>query len=60
MPTVYVRDDVGKAVEKLTIDLIVKYSEKFKEGDVLDIVVRHGLQNITLEKLKSELSQKRD
>lgn len=60
MPTVYVKDDIGKAIEKLTIDLIVKYSEKFKEGEVLDIVVRYGLKNITLEKLRYELSQKRD
>ena len=56
MATVYIKDDVQRAIEKLTVELIVKNGRRYKEGEVLDHVLRTGLKHVDVE----ELSRKRD
>lgn len=58
MPTKHVDDEVWSDVIQKTVDTIVHCKLMIKETDVLQVLIRKGLETITLDELTEYAKQK--
>lgn len=53
MPTKHIDEKTWKKIQDLTVKAVIATQKPIKEGDILHYVIRKGLEDITLEELKT-------
>ncbi|CAK0746132.1 conserved hypothetical protein [Gammaproteobacteria bacterium] len=53
MPTKHIDEKTWKKIQDLTVKAVIATQKPIKEGDVLHYVIRKGLEDITIEELKT-------
>lgn len=53
MPTKHIDEKTWKKIQDLTVKAVIATQKPIKEGEVLHYVIKKGLEDITVEELKT-------
>jgi len=58
MPTKHIDDKIWKKIQDLTVKAVIATQKPIKETEVLQYVVKVGLENVNVEELKKLAKEK--